>query len=488
MKNMKKIVALLLATVMVMAMSTTAFAGSITINRDDTYAGSDGRTYTAYKVFDAVYEDGLAGTNTQADKEPTYTPADAAVSYTMATNSPWLTAMQAADQTWFDVKLAADGSKYIITPKDGTDEADAVDIATYLNNNLPEDLAGTTVTPGSAATVDNGYYLIVASDGATNLTLVTTDVTIVEKNTYIHTDKTTAETSYSVGDIVTYTATVDVPSDASLTDPIILHDKMDAVLAFKNDVEAKVDGADFTDFTVSTAATDGCTFEISIPVTDAILGKTITFTYTAEVTSAAADPDTGFVNELFGEKNGYKTNPSKPQVWTFDFDFSKTFVGSEDDSLTATFELRTAANDEKTAIKFIAGSGAGNYIVADSDDNGSTTITSTNNAKINVQGLKAGTYYLVELSTSTGYNLLDKPVPVVITDTTDTTATPVVPSHTVTVDGKASTEAAPVEIENNAGTVLPSTGGIGTTMFYIVGSVLVIGAAVVLISKRRMAR
>lgn len=93
---------------------------------------------------------------------------------------------------------------------------------------------------------------------------------------------------------------------------------------------------------------------------------------------------------------------------------------------------------------------------------------------------------MVELSTSKGYNLLDGPVAVVITDTTDTSATPITPSHTVTVGGNASTEESPAEIENQSGTVLPSTGGIGTTIFYIVGAMLVIGAGVVLVTRRRM--
>ena len=486
MKKMRKIFALLVAMVMVLGMSMSAMAGSITITRDDSYDGSNGRTYTAYKVFDAVY-DSLSGTNTQDDKEPTYTPADAPVAYTMAKDSPWLTAMQATGQTWFDVKLSADESVYVVTPKDGLTESAAPAIADYLNSNKPSGLTGTTITPGTATTVDDGYYLIVASDGATNLTLVTTDVTIIEKNTYITTKKETEETSYSVGDIITYTATVDVPSDASLTDPIILHDEMASVLAFDNtSVEAKMEGNDFTGYTLIESVEDDCTFELSIPVTQAMLGKSIVFTYKAELTSAAINPDTGFINKLFGEKNGYITTPSTPQVWTFDFDFKKTFVGSTDEDLVATFELRTDADDKTTAIAFIAGSAAGSYIVADSDDSGSTTITSTNNAAINVQGLEAGTYYLVELTTSTGYNLLDGPVAVVITDTTDKTATPVVPSHTVTVDGKASTETSPAVIENQSGTVLPSTGGIGTTIFYVVGALLIVGAGVVLVSRRRM--
>ena len=475
MKKMKKIFALLIAMVMVLGMSTTAFAGSITINRDSTYDGSNGRTYTAYKVFDA--DTTLSGSNTQADKQPTYTE-DGPIAYSMATDSPWLTAMQAAGQTWFNVDLAADGSKYVITPVTGLSDSDAADIAAYLAANVPTGLTGTTITPGTAATVDNGYYVIVASDGATNVTLVTTDVTIVEKNTYIGTTKTTEETSYSVGDIINYTATVSVPTDASLTDPIILHDEMASVLAFDADsVEAKVDGAAFTGFTLVEDPEDDCTFELSIPVTSAILGKTITFTYSAELTSAAVDPDTGFINKLFGEKNGYTTTPDEPKIYTFDFDFVKVFDDEDDETLTATFELRTDADDEDTAIAFKVVNG--NYVKADSDDTGTTTtITMTNGTAVNFQGFKAGSYYLVETGTSTGYNLLDGPVTVTITDTSEGDTI----SHTVT----PANALGQVEVENHQGSVLPSTGGIGTTIFYIIGAILVIGAGVVLVTRRRM--
>jgi len=486
MKKMKKIFALLIAMVMVLGMSTTVFAGSITINRDSTYDGSNGRTYTAYKVFDA--DTTLSGSNTQADKQPTYTE-DGPIAYSMATDSPWLTAMQAAGQTWFNVDLAADGSKYVITPVTGLSDSDAADIAAYLAANVPTGLTGTTITPGTAATVDNGYYVIVASDGATNVTLVTTDVTIVEKNTYISTTKTTEETSYSVGDIINYTATVSVPTDASLTDPIILHDEMASVLAFDADsVEAKVDGAAFTGFTLVEDPEDDCTFELSIPVTSAILGKTITFTYSAELTSAAVDPDTGFINKLFGEKNGYTTTPDEPKVYTFDFDFVKVFDDEDNKNLTATFQLvtkETVVDEEteeetvvETPIAFIIDAD-GNYVKADSNDTGTTTtITMTNGTAVNFQGFKAGTYYLKETGTSTGYNLLDADVEITITDTSaDGTI-----SHTVSPVNALDQ----VEVENHQGSVLPSTGGIGTTIFYIIGAVLVIGAGVVLVTRRRM--
>ena len=477
MKKIKKIFALLIAMIMVLGMSTTVFAGTITINRDETYGGEDGRTYTAYKVFDA--DTVLSGSNNQGNKEPEYT-IDGPIAYSMAIDSPWLSAMQNDAQTWFDVKLAANENIYVVTLKEGVEETDAADIASYLKNNLPAGLTGTTITPGTAAEVENGYYLIVASDGATNVTLVTTDVTIVEKNTYITTTKTTDETSYNIGDTIKYTATVSVPLDASLTDPIILHDKMDPVLAFdKESVMATLDEQNFMEFNLVESVDDDCTFEISIPVTEDILGKTITFTYDAELTSAAEDPDTGFINTLYGEKNGYTTTPDTVTVYTFDFNFIKNFEGSNSDTLNATFELRTVAGDQTTAIAFKSVSGG--YVKADSDDTDTiTTITMTNGTPANFQGLKAGTYYLVETGTSAGYNLLDEPVSVTITDNSATDLTSI--RHSVDPVNTSNQ----VEVENNTGTILPSTGGVGTTMFYVIGGALVLVAVVLLVTRKRM--
>ena len=119
-----------------------------------------------------------------------------------------------------------------------------------------------------------------------------------------------------------------------------------------------------------------------------------------------------------------------------------------------------------------------------------------------IRGLGSGTYYLQETAAPQGYNPLDHDIPVVITIEEDTTKTP--PEVTVTAkeDGEdaditngtiqltaSQSSAQPVAtgtIGNAAGTVLPSTGGIGTTLFYVIGTILVIGAGVVLVTKRRV--
>ena len=110
------------------------------------------------------------------------------------------------------------------------------------------------------------------------------------------------------------------------------------------------------------------------------------------------------------------------------------------------------------------------------NNNGTITdITTPGDGKFTIQGLGAGTYYLTEIKQPDGYNKLAKSVKVEIDV-----------NGAITVDGKLITGVDKlVKVENKTGTVLPSTGGAGTTMIYLVGAVLVLGSGVVLATKRR---
>ena len=128
--------------------------------------------------------------------------------------------------------------------------------------------------------------------------------------------------------------------------------------------------------------------------------------------------------------------------------------------------------------------------VAEAEKETAATQKTTNKyGKATFEGLKEGTYYLEEITAPKGYNKLKDPVEVKIEptyDTTNGTLDASVAGCKLIQDAPDSHYYQVQSISNKAGAVLPSTGGIGTTIFYVLGSILVLGAAVLLIVKKRM--
>ena len=110
-----------------------------------------------------------------------------------------------------------------------------------------------------------------------------------------------------------------------------------------------------------------------------------------------------------------------------------------------------------------------------------TKLVTPANGKFSIAGLDAGTYYLKETKAPAGYNLLKDPIKVVITASIDETTH--AGTATITYNETYTGE---VKVENNTGTELPSTGGMGTTIFYVLGGVLMAGAFVLLVVRKRM--
>ena len=108
--------------------------------------------------------------------------------------------------------------------------------------------------------------------------------------------------------------------------------------------------------------------------------------------------------------------------------------------------------------------------------------TTDANGLITFEGLGAGTYYITELKTKSGYNLLTAPITVTITAAPSATGC----SWTVSTNAAFEDDMVKLTVENNKGSVLPITGGIGTTIFYGLGGVLVLGSGVALVTKKRM--
>ena len=163
------------------------------------------------------------------------------------------------------------------------------------------------------------------------------------------------------------------------------------------------------------------------------------------------------------------------------FKYEKKLTGTtsgKEGLANAVFTISKNA-DGSNQIKLVKKAGAENtYRVAKKTETGTTTtITTPTTGKFKIEGLDADTYYLTETKQPAGYNKLAAPVKVKINEdgklTIDDATTPVAPDTQV-------------EIENKTGSLLPSTGGRGTTLFYILGGILVVGSAVVLITKRRM--
>ena len=168
MKKFKKIFAALAASALVAAMSFTSMAASITINRGQSYDAdtnaSTEETYTYYKILDAVK-----------------TADGTGVAYEIASDSKWRDVLEKSSQ--LSVKQSVVSDKCVVTWKaSSSDESQAIALAEYLNNNIPEGVTGKSLTIGiPEKNLKDGYYLITSSLG-TKLILATSDINMTEKN------------------------------------------------------------------------------------------------------------------------------------------------------------------------------------------------------------------------------------------------------------------------------------------------------------------
>jgi fimbrial isopeptide formation D2 family protein/LPXTG-motif cell wall-anchored protein len=347
--------------------------------------------------------------------------------------------------------------------------------------------------------LDLGYYLVDSSVGSLCVLNTTNpDLTIAEKNGVPSVEKGVSNTqkgtygtsnNASIGDTVYFKTTITAQPGAQ---NYVLHDKMTDGLTFNNTVEVKKGGStvESSNYTLQTTElTDGCTFEIEFKQNfcdTLIANDIITVTYSATLNENAVIAGEGNKNETklkYGDSQ--ETQPSVTNTKTFKMDVFK-FYKDKNDSTTekglagAIFKLTKGSQDAEN-IGFVKTSNETAtddvYRVAKKGETGTvTTITSPKSGKFTIQGLGAGTYYLTETQQPDGYNKLSGPVTVVIDEN----------GKVMVKKGANLEDATEVKVENKTGTVLPSTGGSGTTMIYLIGAVLVLGSGVVLATKRRV--
>ena len=471
MKALKKLMALTLTVLLVLSLSVAAFAageGSITVDNPKT-----GETYTAYKIFDVTYSD---------DKS--------AYSYTIEDNSEWFSTVKTYAETESSgltlTKASGTENTYVVTT---TDAFSAPKFAAALKEAV-EGKNGITLTAGTDGTVsisnlELGYYFVASSTGALcNLTTTNPSVTIHDKND-IPFEKTDDQTSVDVGQTVNYTIKGKVPDYTGFTAyTYLIADEMSDGLTFKKDVKVTVGGVDKTgDCTVSyDVNSDANKFTISVPVLDKQyeIGAEIKVTYSAVVNEKAVakvernkatltysnDPTTSETTE---------TTPEEEPVYSAKIVIDKYAADGTDTSkkLAGAQFILYKLDNGGAAKQYYKWNETDKKVEWDADKTKASVKTTGENGAASFDGLADGTYYLEEIVAPAGYNLLKDPVEVTVNGANATSA-----------DTSTLTETK--GIANQTGALLPSTGGIGTTIFYVLGGLLVVGAVVLLVTKKRM--
>ena len=493
-KAMKKLMAALLAVAMVCAMAIPAFAaggagattgeGKITIDN-----AVIGHTYKIYRILNLQYN-------------------ETAKSFRYEKNNKWGAFVdEQSDKLAVDANGVVTWKEGVSAEKDGAPiKALAIAAGQYVKDQgtafAADDFKKAT---SSTVTFDNlplGWYLVVSdltSDAICSIDTTAKQVTIKEKNGVPTVTKEVEYASGSwgqgndgnVGDTVNFQTTINV-TDGDPTN-YVLYDKMSNGLNFKEDsIVVKKNDERFTDYTVVTP-TDNCTFEIKFNENSLHTNDKVVVTYSATINSNAVVGTAGNENETwlkYGD-NG-ETTHGKTKTYTWSFNILKFFTDSNDDKkylANVEFVLyRKNADDKAEYAKFDSNNKLTGWTENESEAGKLTTnATST----VTVKGLDKGTYFLKETATPVGFNGLTSDVEVQIDSSCNTLsgATYTVKykmananeeDFTYTDDGKV------VPIENNRGTTLPGTGGIGTTIFYVVGGGLMVAAAILLITKKRM--
>lgn len=467
MKASKRILSLLLVLMMVLSLSVTAFAaetGTITVDNPVT-----GETYTAYKIFDVSYNN------------------DGAYSYTIQGDSEWFDTVNAYTNGLTLTQVTGTNTYIVKT----TDAFSAPAFAVALKAAVAGKTGTTLAVQDGKATVTGlelGYYFVASTNGALcNLTTTNPSVTIHDKND-IPFDKVDDKESVDVGETVTYTITGKVPDTTGFTSYTYkFTDTMSEGLTFQKDIVVKIGDTDVTNactitYTPSEDAATG--FELTIPVMNYQdkVGAAITVTYTAVVNEhAVATVENNkatltYSNDPTDSSSTTTTPEDKETVYSAKIVIDKYAANTEnpEDHSTklkdAQFVLYKEVEGGKQYYKW---NDTDKKVTWVADKKDATVKTTDENGAASFDGVKDGTYYLEEIAAPAGYNLLKDPVEVVVNGTTATA------ENTETL--------APIAaIANSTGAVLPSTGGIGTTIFYVLGGLLVAGAAILLVTKKRM--
>ena len=488
MKHVKKLLGLLLALTLSLTLCLPAFAvsgtnnngGSITIND-----AVEGHTYKAYQIFV------LESYNTEADGNGAYAYKANSVwenwlkgqtSYVTIDAQGYVTWVQNADPAAFAKVALAHAEDARISPTATKTASAPVTGAQY-----------STVT---FRDLNLGYYLVDTTLGTLcSLDTTAPSVEMFEKNEPPHINKQVKEDSTGnwgddntaeIGDTVEFQTTISAKKGA---ESYVLHDAMSAGLTLNPGSITVSEPAGLTkgqdansgDYhVVTTGLNDDCTFEVHFHQSylDSIKTSTdIVVTYNAVLNEKAVVHPSGNPNRTkleYGNATNPEdkfTPPDETKTYTFKVDVVKTDNEKKvlDGARFKLYDAETGGNE----IVLVEVS-AGHYRLAKDGETGVKYIT-TVNGQLEIKGFDANTnYYLEETKAPDGYHKLGGRVKIAVIDA----------NLEATVENGVYKDGG-VWVENIPGKELPSTGGMGTALFYIGGGVLVVGAAALFVLKKR---
>jgi len=479
---MKKIISVILSLMLIASLSITAFAaeetGSITINGVNT-----GTTYEIYRLLDLESYDVDAG------------------AYSYKANAAWAAFFQteeakkymATDADGYVTWVAADDDDTKATfAKDALSYAKANGIAPVKSSENDGDFV-ITGTSGKFENLELGYYLVDSTVGALcGLTTTNPNASINAKNGIPTIDKQVKEDSTEqwtvsntadIGQTVEYRVTINVHAGAQ---NYILHDKLPAGVTFLQvskiehtipSVETHVMETSKYEVKTGTDVTiDGCSFEVhftkelcdSLETNDKIVVYYEAMLNRNAVINGEGNTNTAWLS--FGE--GHTSNEDSVTTYTFGVDIIKT--DSSNKLIDgAQFRIYNAAENGAEVAVVLMDDGV-TYRRARADEPGVDIVVK--NGQVRVVGFDNGTYYLEETVAPDGYNKLSARQKFIVSDGN---------LDAVFNDGVYSTGSG-VHVVNKTGTMLPETGGMGTVLFITFGSIVVLGAGVLLVTKKRM--
>ncbi|MDM8302400.1 SpaH/EbpB family LPXTG-anchored major pilin [Collinsella tanakaei] len=473
MRHLKKLLGLVMATLMVFAVAVApAFAASGTNDNSGTITINNAEVDHTYKAYQVLV---LESYNTEAK------------AYSYKANADWKDWLE--DQTDY---VSIDAQGYVTWVKNA-------DVAAFAKAALAH-AKDASIEPTATKKADNatvkftglnlGYYLVDTTVGSLcSLDTTIPNVEMSEKNeippvkkevqedsTGNWGDKNTAE----IGDTVKFRTTITAKKGAQSYE---LHDVMSKGLTLNdNSIKVQVGGSDLAaeNYTIKTTGmTDDCDFEIEFAQSylDTITADTeIVVTYTAVVNEDVEVfdvPNTNKTQLKFGDDHRDETTWDETETYTFKVDVVKTDEDNKvlDGAQFKLYDAKTGGNE----IALVQES-AGVYRLAKNDETGVEYIT-TVNGQLEIKGFDADTnYYLEETKAPDGYNKLPGRVEIAVKD-----------ANLEASVSNGTWQTGGIHVVNKAGSLLPTTGGMGTTIFYVAGGIIVVAAAGTLVYRKRSA-